>query len=127
MKRVVKQAIYMLNRHFGVRAVLNVADITGVTDYFNDEQTVTYTPQQLKGILLPAEWTVQERLNVASTRYGGDIRVGDREFIVNHKYSIKIGDWIDYNGKRWDVVDLADYEDDAYYVLVRNLQHESSS
>lgn len=126
MNRTVKQSLYQLGRHFGVKAVLVQVQVGDVTDDFTGVQSITETSVNIQPILLPVEQTVQERLDRgASSRYAGDLQVGDREFIVDQKHSIKIGDIIEYYGKRWTVVDLADYEGLAYYALVRNMQNES--
>lgn len=126
MNRTVKRSLYKLKAHFGVRVVLHTRLVQDVTNDFTGEQAVTTEPRGIKAVLLPAEYTIQERLGRgSSSRYTGDLQVGDREFIIDQKYLIAKGDYIVYLNKVFDVIELADYEGLAYYALVRNTQNES--
>ena len=126
MNHTVKQSLYQLKRHFGVSAILHTRSVQDVINDFTGEQTVTTESRPIKAVLLPAEYTVQERLGGgASSRYTGDLQVGDREFIIDQKFIVKAGDYIIFLNKRFDVIELSDYEGLAYYALVRNVQNES--
>lgn len=125
MNRTVKQSLYQLKRHFSVKATLYQRSVVAITDDFSGVQTVNTVTKPIRAILLPVEYTVQERLDRgASSRYSGDLKVGDREFIVDQKYGVSVGDYLVYQAKRWDVIEIADYEGLAYHVLVRNIQDE---
>jgi hypothetical protein len=127
VNRTVKQTLYQLRRQFGVKLTLYTRTVGDVVNDFTGEQTVGVTPQVIRAILLPLNSTVQERLDRgASSRYSGDVHVGDRELIITDKYTISVGDYLEYGGKHYDVISLADYETGAYFVLIRNTQNEST-
>ena len=129
MNKTVRTALNQLRRQHKVAVYLNKVTPGDITDYHAGVQNVTEaTPVRIHAILLPAEYAVREQLDRgASSRYAGDIYVGDRELIVRAKDNVEVGDWIDYASKRWDVIDIAHFEGDAYFALIRNLQNESSS
>jgi hypothetical protein len=124
MNRSVKQTVYMLKKHFGVRAVLHSRDVSDVVDDYNPIQNVGSMPNNIKMVLLPVNYSIQEKLG-SGTQYLGDIKVGDREFLIDQKYDVKQGDYLIYKYKRYDVIELSDYEGEANFALVRNVQDES--
>ena len=127
MNRTVKVALYNLQRQFGVDLTLFQVTVRDVVNDFTGEQIVDTNNMKISAILLPVGYKVHEQLDRgASSRYTGDIQVGDRELIINRKYVVTIGDYfVTSDQKRYDVIDLADFEAGAYFALIRNVQHES--
>jgi len=127
VNRTVKQALYQLKRQFGVVLTLYQVTVRDVVNDFTGQQNVDTAAKEIRAILLPVGYKIHEQLDRgASSRYSGDIHVGDRELIIDQKYTVKIGDYFTTtDGKKYNVIDLADFEAGAYFALIRNTQNES--
>lgn len=126
MNRDLKNNVYQLQRRFGVYVDLYVRQGDTSIDYSTGIQLVNYGfDKRIKVVLLPINYFVHEKLAQQAAQFRGDLLVGDRELIVDYRYSVSVGDYIVYRTKRYDVIKVDDYDGAAQYALVRNIQNES--
>lgn len=124
-----KFVFYTLKRKFG-RAVSIYSRTIGGVNYETGEQVITDTVVTvLRAVLLPVNYKLQHNFAMFATnfKFGGDIKLGDREVLIDLKdYSLVFqqGDYLMIGGKRFNLIDWADFEDVGYHLVVRNSQDE---
>jgi len=64
---------------------------------------------------------------LAAFKYGGDIKVGDREVIIDRsdlEDTVEAGDYIVISEKRYEIISILEMDDAGYYLAIRNVQDE---
>jgi hypothetical protein len=85
-------------------------------------QTNTHDdPLKVKVVILPTNFFVQEKLG----ELRGDIKIGDKHFLISNKLIVKLNDNIEIGDKTYRIVSIIDYDDDAVHGVMRNIQDES--
>lgn len=129
LNRFIRRTLYSLKRQYGSRIdvyQLNDAD----TDYQTGEKTVSKTVYIVrKCIVLPvkiARELVQSISQISANKmfvYGGSYDAGTRLFIVDARdmpndYEFKNDDWIVYNGRRYDIKSIEEFEQHTAWSIV---------
>ena len=127
MNRDLKNNVYILKRRFGVYVMYYARLADTAINYETGEQGVVYaTPVREKAILLPVDYSINERLGSQMNIFRGDLKFGDRFLIFDKRVSVGIGDYFIYETKQYDIIRFVDYIDgDAKFVQARNINDES--
>jgi hypothetical protein len=129
MNRFIRHTLYSLKRQYGGRVdvyKLSAADTdyeTGVKTYTRSVVTVT------KGIVLPVQIkreAVQGISTISANKafvYGGTYDAGTRTFILDTRdlpanYEIVMDDWLIYNGRRYDIKNISEFEQHAAWIVI---------
>lgn len=122
-----KFSIYSLKRLYGQPAVLDKRTV-GDVDYETGEQEVSSKNVSIaRVVLLPTTFSMQRNYTGMSFKFGGEIKVGDREIIIDRAdlpVDISEGDHIVISEKRYKIITILELDDEAYHIAIRNTQDE---
>ena len=126
--RDLKHVIYSLKRLYGQPAVVHSRIVADV-DYKTGEQTVTSQEMAItRAVLLPNNISIQRNfaMFLANFKFGADIKIGDREVLIDSKdvpNPIEVGDYFVIQTKRYEIVNMQDLDGAGYHLLIRNAQN----
>jgi len=128
--RDLQHTIYSLKRLYGQSAIVHSRTVTDDVDYTTGEQTVTSKEMSVsRAVLLPNNISIQRNfaMFLANFKFGGNVKVGDREVLIDSKdvpNPIVVGDYLEIQEKRYEIVDIQDLDGAGYHLLIRNSQNE---
>ena len=129
LNRFIRRTLYSLKRQYGGRAdVYKLIDTE--TDYQSGVKTVSKVVTVVrKCIVLPvkiAREVVQTITQISTNKmfvYGGTYDAGTRMFIIDARdmptdHEFTNDDWIVYNGRRYDMKNIEEFEQHTAWVIV---------
>lgn len=129
MNRFIRRTLYSLKRQYGGRVDVYKLNSTD-TDYETGEKTYERTMVTVpKCIVLPAKIqreAVQSISHISANKmfvYGGTYDAGTRTFIIDARdlpddYEITNDDWLVYNGRRYDMKSITEFEQHTGWVII---------
>jgi hypothetical protein len=129
MNRFIRRTLYSLKRQYGGRVDVYKLNTTA-TDYETGEKTYERTMVTVpKCIVLPVKIqreAVQSISQISANKmfvYGGTYDAGTRTFIIDARdlpddYEITNDDWLVYNGRRYDMKSITEFEQHTGWVIV---------
>lgn len=114
---------YLLKTQFGVRVLLRKKKTSLTMDYEAGTQTdpLEVKERRVTVVLLPTNYQMLEKV-VPQLR--GDLRIGDREILLEDKLGSELGDRIITDGKQYDLIHLLNVLNGISYGIIRNVQDE---
>lgn len=129
MNRFIRRTLYSLKRQYGGRVDVYKLNTTA-TDYETGEKTYERTMVTVpKCIVLPVKIqreAVQSISHISANKmfvYGGTYDAGTRTFIIDARdlpddYEITNDDWLVYNGRRYDMKSITEFEQHTGWVII---------
>jgi len=129
MNRFIRKTLYSLKRQYGGRVDIYKL-VTTATDYGTGVKSYTRTMVTVpKCIILPVKVqreAVQSISIISANKsfvYGGSFDAGTRTFIVDARdlpdaYEIQNDDWFVYNGRRYDLKNISEFEQHTGWIMV---------
>ncbi|KPK52073.1 MAG: hypothetical protein AMS22_09860 [Thiotrichales bacterium SG8_50] len=129
MNRFIRRTLYSLKRQYGGRVDVYKLG-AAATDYETGVKTYTRTVTTVrKAIVLPVQIkreVVQGISAISANKmfvYGGTYDAGTRTFILDTRdlpdsYEIVMDDWLTYNGRRYDIKSISEFEQHTAWIIV---------
>jgi hypothetical protein len=129
MNRFIRRTLYSLKRQYWGRVDMYKLVVAN-SDYETGTKTYTRTMVTVpKAIVLPvkiAREAVQGISTISANKafvYGGTYDAGTRTFIFDTRdlpdsYEIVMDDWMIYNGRRYDIKSISEFEQHAAWIVV---------
>lgn len=129
MNRFIRRTLYSLKRQYWGRVDVYKL-VAAATDYEVGTKTYNRTMVTVpKAIVLPAKIkreVVQGISSISANKafvYGGTYDAGTRTFIFDTRdlpanYEIVMDDWLIYDGRRYDIKSISEFEQHAAWIVV---------
>lgn len=128
--KFISAVVYRLKRRYGVPIQIVKRVSNSVNIETGQKSLVKAFVNVRRAIVLPTREHREFYYDLAfiaaakNFTYGAHIDVTERRFILDRKdlrgWAVEVGQWIVYQGQRYDVKEVSDFEEDrSYYVLAK--------
>lgn len=129
LKKWIRQTVYQLKKEYGGSITIYEL-VSAATDLETGTKTATYNSYPIaRAVVLPihAVRSVIQTISLISANkklvQGGSFDSGDRVFLIDRgdvpsTFSLEKDDWIEYDGKRYDVKYIDEYEPGSSWLVL---------